>query len=113
MTPEELEKLYTSFRRPSPFYKTLLKAADLHSRKNANYAKESDPFSNFRLCEQFGVPAWKGVLVRMSDKWSRIMNLANGVPDLVEESLKDSIMDLGVYAFILVSILEEKKEEEE
>jgi hypothetical protein len=95
--------------RPSPFYKILLKAAETHYRKNKNYASEADPFSNFKQCEAFGIPAEKGVLVRMSDKWSRIINLSGGVEDLVGESLKDTILDLGVYSLILYAMMKEKE----
>jgi len=95
--------------RPSPFYAVLLKAADTHYRKNKNYASKEDPFSNLKMCESFGVSAEKGVLVRMSDKWSRIINLANGVEDLVGESLKDTILDLGVYSLILYAMIQEEE----
>jgi hypothetical protein len=95
--------------RPSPFYKILLKAAETHYRKNKNYATAADPFSNFKMCETFGISAEKGVLIRMSDKWSRIINLAGGVEDLVGESMKDTILDLGVYSVILYAMMEEKE----
>lgn len=92
--------------RPSKFYEMLVKAADTHARKNLNYAGDGDdPFRNFRECEEFGVPTWKGLLVRMSDKWMRIKNLAKGIPDLVGESLEDTIKDLGVYSMITLAVL--------
>ena len=95
--------------RPSPFYKVLLKAAETHYRKNKNYASTTDPFSNFKMCESFGITAEQGVLVRMSDKWSRIVNIASGVKDLVGESMKDTILDLGVYSFILYAMIQEEE----
>jgi len=94
--------------RPSPFYDILVRAADIHARKNLNYAgMGDDPFKNFKECEDFGIPAWKGILVRMSDKWMRIKNLANGMPDLVGESLEDTILDLLVYSGIDLCMLRE------
>ena len=54
------------------FYKLLEEIAELHSRKNHDYTPSGDPLANFRMCEKFGIPAWKGVLTRMSDKWSRL-----------------------------------------
>ena len=95
--------------RPSPFYKILLKAAETHYRKNKNYASAADPFSNFKMCEAFGITAEQGVLVRMSDKWSRIVNLASGVKDLVGESIKDTLLDLGVYSLILYTMMVEEE----
>lgn len=94
--------------RHSPFYTVLVAAADLHARKNLNYAGDGDdPFKNFRECGDFNIPAWKGVLVRLSDKWSRIKNLAKGLPDKVGESLEETLMDNGVYSFIAVCLLRE------
>ena len=94
-------------RRGHPkFYELIGEITALHDRKNADYAKDADPLSNFRQAESFGIPAWKGVLVRMSDKWSRIQELTNGkVPQ--NESLRDSLIDLAVYALIDIILLEE------
>jgi len=94
--------------RPSPFYKVLVEAAELHARKNHNYAGiGGDPFRNFRECEDFGIPSWLGVLVRLSDKWSRIKNLASGIPDRVGEAIDETLMDQGVYSLIGVCLLRE------
>jgi len=98
--------------RPSPFYNILVQAADTHARKNLNYAGAgNDPFRNFRECEELNIPAWKGVLVRLSDKWMRIKNLAGGVPDRVGESLEDTLLDLGVYSFITICLLREARDD--
>jgi len=94
--------------RLSPFYAVLVEAADLHARKNANYAGDGDdPFKNFRECWDFNIPAWKGILIRLSDKWSRIKNLAKGIEDKVGEAIDDTLMDNGVYSFIAVCMLRE------
>lgn len=89
------------------FHKLLKTIGELHDRKNKDYAVSDDPFSNFRECERFGIPAWKGVLVRMSDKWSRICNLTS--KEAANESLEDSFMDLSVYALICLLLYEETK----
>jgi hypothetical protein len=78
----------------------------LHDAKNSDYASDSDPLSNFRRSEAFGVPAFKGALVRLSDKWSRIEQLTSGkVPK--NESLRDSLIDSAVYSLIAILLLEE------
>ena len=46
------------------FYKLLNEIAELHSDKNHDYA-DNNSLSNFMFCEQMGIPAWKGALVRM------------------------------------------------
>jgi len=91
------------------FYTLLEEIADLHSRKNHDYAG-GDPLSNLRLSEQFGIPAWKGCLIRMSDKWSRLVQLANKDQALIKsESIRDTLLDLASYALLCVILREETK----
>ena len=48
-----------------------------------------------------GVPAWKGCLIRLSDKMSRLMNIAKTDETAVEdETVVDTLTDLAVYALI-------------
>ena len=88
------------------FYKLLEEIADLHSRKNHDYAKSDEPLSNFRRAEAFGIEAWRGILIRMSDKWSRIEELSKGKQPK-NESLRDSLIDNAVYSLLCVLLLEE------
>jgi hypothetical protein len=88
------------------FYGLLEELAELHSNKNHDYAISGDPFSNFRKSEAFGIPAWKGVLTRMSDKWSRIEQLSSG-KEPKNESLRDSLIDNAVYSLIAILLLPE------
>ena len=90
------------------FYKLLEEMGDLHSRKNANYTAGQDHFANIRESEKFNIPAWKGTLVRMGDKWNRIISLAKGSPDMVGENIRDTLMDMAVYSLICIILLEEK-----
>ena len=73
--------------------------------KNRDYASSSDPFLNFHLIERLTggrVTTEDGILVRISDKLSRIGNLLDGhKPDVVDEKLDDTLLDLAVYAKIL------------
>ncbi len=90
------------------FYKLLEEAALLHAKKNANYATDTDPLSNLRLCEQFlGIPAAQGALVRITDKFSRIAELSKGKQDQVGESIKDTLMDMAIYALLTIILFEE------
>lgn len=74
----------------------------LHQAKDSDYAGQA-PLSNLRQCERFGVPAWKGALVRMSDKWSRLLSVVEkgGSLDVKTESIDDTLDDLAVYAVIV------------
>jgi hypothetical protein len=80
----------------------------LHESKNHDYAEDADPLSNLRRAEAFGIPAWKGVLVRLTDKWSRIEQLASG-KEPKHESLRDSLIDNAVYSLLAVLLLDEQK----
>lgn len=97
----------------NPVIHVLFQAADLTLRKSKNYAgfKPVDVFANFRECEAFGIPAWLGVLTRMSDKWGRIKTLAQGTPDLVGESFEDTLLDLLVYSAICICLYREAAHE--
>lgn len=89
------------------FYALLEEIATLHSRKNHDYAKSDEPLSNFNRSRALGVEPWRGVLIRMSDKWSRIEQLSGGKV-AKNESLRDSLIDLAVYALIDVLLLEDE-----
>jgi len=99
----------------SAAYKALLDEAwDLHQRKNAGYAGEdnADPWANFRMSEAFGISAFDGCLVRLSDKYIRITNLRKRPEnDKVNESIRDTLQDLAAYALIAVCLLDEEKAE--
>lgn len=79
---------------------------EIHRRKNNNYASKGTPLSNFDKAKKLGIPPWKGVLIRCSDKWSRIEELSNGKIDLVDESLADTLIDMANYAVIALILLE-------
>jgi hypothetical protein len=78
----------------------------LHDNKNHDYAEDGDPLSNLRECEAMGVPALTGVLVRLTDKWSRIKQLVRGKSPK-NESLRDSLVDNAVYSLLAVLLLDE------
>lgn len=95
-----------------PAYLQLLEdMKQLHIKKNAGYSGDSqDRWANFRLSETFGISAFLGVMVRMSDKWIRITNLIkNPSFDQVGESIDDTLFDLAAYALIAICIRREKK----
>lgn len=94
-------------RNPA-FTKLLEEIAALHDSKNNDYANDADPLSNLRKCEAMGVPAFKGVLVRLTDKWSRIEQLAAGKTPK-HESLRDSLIDNAVYSLLAIVLLDETK----
>jgi hypothetical protein len=88
------------------FYQLLEEIAELHSRKNHDYAKTTEPLSNFTRSAAFGVEPWRGILVRMSDKWSRLEQLASGKTPK-NESMRDTLIDLSVYSLLCILLHEQ------
>jgi len=82
---------------------------NLMKLKNADYAGKEDPFKNFRLCEQLGVPLEQGVLVRMSDKLARAGNLLKNEASVSSESIHDTLIDLMNYSAILMVWMNKQK----
>lgn len=97
----------------SPLFVEILgEMRDVHDRKNADYSgsDQPDPFRNFRECEDFGVSAFEGVMVRLSDKWMRIKNLARTKVNAVkDESIEDTLLDMANYSVIALAILREAR----
>jgi hypothetical protein len=94
------------------FYELLEKMRDIHDRKNSDYSAEKDPLSNFRLTEAFDVEPWLGVLVRITDKYSRIVQLTRKTLDgkeaaVADEKIQDTLIDLANYSILMIILYEE------
>lgn len=81
---------------------------ELHNSKNHDYADDADPLSNLRRAQALGVEPWRGVLVRLTDKWSRIEQLSCG-KTAKHESLRDSLIDNAVYSLLAILLLEDAR----
>ena len=81
------------------FHAELKRLGDLHDRKQEDYGTTEDPFANVRSAVEFGVEPWRGALVRMGDKVTRLKQYAKS-GSLSNESFEDSLDDLAVYAII-------------
>jgi hypothetical protein len=79
-----------------PFAQILCEALELHSKKSQDYGSDSDPYANVRASEEFGIPAWKGALMRCNDKVVRLKRFSQR-GSLANESAEDSLKDLCVY----------------
>jgi len=92
------------------FYEIIEEMKRIHSAKNQDYAKESDPLDNLKQCEKIGIPAHIGCFIRMQDKFSRLTNLFSGKEAQVkDESINDTLTDLAVYSVLCRVLLEERK----
>ena len=80
-------------------FKEVLKLMEeVHETKNQQYTGENGYLSNLKMCEAMGIPAWKGVIVRMTDKMARLMNLSNAGGPEFQKEITDAFIDMGVYS---------------
>jgi len=116
----ELEGIYRLMKQKwkyghPDFYRLLLRMGEIHNIKNKGYGI-GDPLGNFLECERFGIEAWKGCLVRMSDKYSRLCNLAAKIDspeyqDAIKlENLEDTLIDLANYSLLCIILLRRRKQ---
>ena len=85
--------------------------------KNHDYAggkHESIPFANFTRGESLGICSTeRGLLVRMTDKMSRLSTFAQeGEFKVKDESLRDTILDLMNYGILLYGYVKSKDREQ-
>lgn len=92
------------------FYKLLEKMAELHSRKNHDYAGTKNPLKNLRACERLNISSFIGVIIRLQDKWSRIEEFINsGQLAVKDESVIDTLLDNAVYSLLAIILFEEQQ----
>ena len=75
---------------------------DTLREKNADYSPFDDAFANFRMCETLWISVEDWIKVRICDKVSRLRNLRWWrEPEVKEESLADTYLDLAWYLTLL------------
>lgn len=83
----------------------------LTKAKNHDYAGvENNPFLNFMATEMLGnTSVEQGMIVRMLDKVTRIINLTKHDAMVKDESIVDTLMDLSNYAMLMANYIHHKK----
>lgn len=80
----------------------------LHSSKSKDYGSEHDPLANIRNGALFvGIEPWKGAMVRLSDKVTRLATF-NRTGRLEHEGVEDNLMDLASYALLALLLYREE-----
>ena len=88
------------------FINLLDEMKEIHEKKAHDYAKETDPYSNFRESAQTaGTNVETTFFVLIGTKISRLRNLIASGKNAKNESLIDSAKDLTVYCALLTSFL--------
>lgn len=84
---------------------------EMHRSKSADYGCPSgtDPLANIRNGAKFvGIPSWKGAMVRLSDKVTRLASY-NATGRLENESLEDNLFDLASYSLLALLLHREEQ----
>lgn len=84
---------------------------EMHRRKARDYGCPSgtDPLANIRNGAKFvGIPSWKGAMVRLSDKVTRLATF-NATGRLENESLEDNLFDLASYSLLALLLHREER----
>ena len=86
----------------------------VYEAKDADYSSNGKPMGNFRTSEEFGVPAWKAILIRMNDKKNRVDSfLTRGVLLVDDEKAHDTLVDLANYGLLGLCLFEEEFPDEQ
>lgn len=94
------------------FYDLCDAMKEMHRRKSRDYGCPSgeDPLANIRNGARFvGIPSWKGAMVRLSDKVTRLAAY-NATGRLENESLEDNLFDLAAYSLLALLLHREERD---
>jgi hypothetical protein len=85
---------------------------EITKAKNADYTGEGDdPFANFSRVELLGITdVSRGFLVRMSDKFSRIISFVQkGFLLVKDETIEDTLLDMANYCILMSGFIVSEK----
>lgn len=101
--PAELEQLHKD---------TCEKCLEMMRKKNADYTGGMSVFENFLIAEPtLGIPAEKGLLLRVQDKLQRLRSFIDkGELKVVEESASDACEDVINYMILLKGMILHKED---
>ena len=85
------------------------KGLEIMKAKNADYSK-AHPLGNFYCCEALqACSAENGIIVRMSDKLSRLVSVIEKGAQVKDESIEDTIVDTINYAVLLAAVIRHRR----
>ena len=90
------------------FYDLCDQIKEMHAKKSHDYGSSHDPLANIRNGAEFvGIEAWKGAMVRLSDKVTRLATY-NRTGSLHFEGVEDTLLDLSSYALLALVLYREQ-----
>ena len=86
----------------------------LHDGKNHDYASEENPYKNLEGVERIGIPAWKGIVIRLMDKFERVEQYCtNGELAIKSEGMEDTFKDIAVYSTLAMILFRKDQEKQQ
>ena len=102
------EKMHSS---SAAFMRALDEVREMHLSKSRDYGSETDPLANIRNGAAFvGIEPWKGAMVRLSDKVTRLATF-NRTGTLTHEGVEDTLLDLAAYSLLSLVLYREQRDE--
>lgn len=98
-----------------PFDAALIPIVETNRRKRKDYAKDGDPFSNFKAtAEGLGLDGFgptEAAIFNVLQKLARLQSLRanNRLHDTANEAVIDTYLDLAVYSIIAYAIVLEEQ----
>jgi hypothetical protein len=93
------------------FYELCDRLKAMHASKSQDYGCPSgtDPLANIRNGAEFvGIEHWKGAMVRLSDKVTRLATF-NATGRLGHEGVEDTLLDLASYSLLALLLYQEEQ----
>ena len=83
----------------------------LHDAKNHDYATAENPYKNLEGVERIGIEAWRGIVIRLMDKFERVEQYCtNGELAIKSEGMEDTFKDIAVYSTLAMILFRKEQE---
>jgi hypothetical protein len=86
----------------------------LHDAKNHDYATAENPYKNLEGCERLGIEAWRGIVIRLMDKFERVEQYCvNGELAIKSEGMEDTFKDIAVYSTLAMILFRREQDKQQ
>ena len=84
----------------------------LHDAKNSDYSTLENPYKNLQAVERIGIEAWRGIVIRLMDKFSRLEEYCVKEELAIKsEGIEDTFKDIAVYSTLAMILFRKSKRE--
>ena len=86
----------------------------LHDAKNHDYATAENPYKNLEKCESLGIEAWRGIVIRLMDKFERVQQYCvNRELAIKSEGMEDTFKDIAVYSTLAMILFRKEQDKQQ